>query len=93
MSHTKRIYNKRLKKAQRFNIDDGKIHLWVGIPYTKRSWVCMGRCRMCRDPNREPRLVRKRTKEQLRFELKIELKDFKNENKLEHNQLEHNQLE
>lgn len=83
MSHTKRIYNKRLKKAQRFNIDDGKMHLFVGIPLTIRSWVCMGRCKMCRDPNREPRLVRKRTKEQFRLELEWEMNDLKNENQLE----------
>ncbi len=75
MSHTNRIYNNpRLKKAQRFNLDDGQIHMFVGIPLTRRSWICMGRCRLCRDPNREPRLIRKRTKEQLRFELKNELK-------------------
>lgn len=79
VSHTKRIYNKRLKKAQRFNLDDGKIHLFIGIPLTRKSFICMGRCKMCRDPNREPRLVRKRTKEQLRFELKSELKSDKNE--------------
>lgn len=74
MSHTKRIYNKRLKKAQRFNLDDGKMHLFVGIPLTIRSWICMGRCPMCKDHNRDPRLVRKRTKEQFRFELENELK-------------------
>lgn len=73
MSHTKRIYNRRLKKAQRFNLDDKGIHLWIGIPYTRRSWICMGRCPMCRDPNREPKIIRKRAKEQLRFELKDEL--------------------
>ena len=74
MSHTRRIYNNpRLKKAQRFNLDDGDIHVFVGIPYTIRSWVCMGRCPTCRDPNREPRLIRKKTKERLRFELKNEL--------------------
>ena len=85
MSHTLRIYNNpRLKKAQRFNIDDREIHLWIGIPYTRRSFICMGRCKMCRDPNREPRLVRKRTKEQLRFDLKSELNDSSNyENQLE----------
>jgi hypothetical protein len=84
MSHTMRIYNNpRLKKAQRFNIDDGKMHLFVGIPLTRRSWICMGRCRMCRDPNREPRLIRKRTKEQFRFELKSEWDDQKNEDQLE----------
>lgn len=75
MSHTIRIYNNpRLKKAQRFNLDDEKMHLFVGIPLTKRSWICMGRCPMCRDHNRDPRLIRKRTKEQFRFELENELK-------------------
>jgi hypothetical protein len=74
-----RIYNKRLKKAQRFNLDDGKMHLFVGIPLTRRSWICMGKCRLCRDPNREPRLIRKRIKEQFRFELKSELNVSKNE--------------
>ncbi len=73
MSHTKRIYNKRLKKAQRFNLDDGDIHLFIGIPLTRRSWICMGHCAMCRDHNREPRLLRKRKKEQFRLELKKEL--------------------
>lgn len=76
MSHTKRIYNNpRLKKAQRFNLDDEQIHYWVGIPLTFRSWICMGRCRYCRDPNREPRLVRKRLKEQFRLEVKDEFGD------------------
>ena len=76
MSHTRRIYNNpRLKKTQRFSIDDGDIHLWVGIPYTFKSWICMGRCPICRDPNREPRLVRKRAKERLRLELKSELEN------------------
>lgn len=76
MSHTRRIYNNpKLNKAQRFNIDDGEIHLWIGIPYTIRSWICMGRCPMCRDPNREPRLLRKRRKEHLRLELKSELEN------------------
>lgn len=73
MSHTIRIYNKRLKKAQRFNLDDGNMHLAIGIPLTRRSWVCMGKCRICRDRNREPRLVRKRTKEQFRLELRREM--------------------
>lgn len=75
MSHTKRIYNNpRLKKAQRYNVDDNEMHIIIGIPYSrKRSWICMGRCPMCRDHNREPRLVRKRRKEQFRFELRNEL--------------------
>lgn len=73
MSHTTRIYNRRLKKAQRVNLDDGELHVFIGIPLTVRSWICMGRCPMCRDHNREPRLIRKRTKERLRLELKSEL--------------------
>lgn len=77
MSHTRRIYNNpRLKKAQRFNLDDGKMHLFVGIPLTRRSFICMGRCKMCRDPKREPRLIRKRIMEQFRFELKNELESY-----------------
>ena len=83
MSHTKRIYNRRLKKAQRFNLDDGEIHPFIGIPLTIRSWICMGRCVMCRDSNKEPRLLRKRAKEQCRFELKSEFVDVINENQLE----------
>jgi hypothetical protein len=80
MSHTQRIYNRRLKKAQRFNIDDGEIHLFVGIPLTRRSWICMGRCKMCRDHNREPKLIRRRTREQFRLDLKSELDSVQNEN-------------
>lgn len=77
MSRTKRIYNNpRLKKAQRYNLDDGIIHLIVGIPYTRRSYICMGKCPYCRDHNRDRRLIRKRTKEQFRFELKCELKNL-----------------
>lgn len=82
MSRTKRIYNRRLKKAQRFNWDAPPIKNEigiiindniVGIPYTRKSFICMGRCSMCRDPNKEPRLIRKRLKEQFRFDLKNEL--------------------
>ncbi len=81
MSHTIRIYNNpRLKKTQRYNLDDisdidpfFKTHInrQVGIPYTHRSWICMGKCPSCRDPNREPRLIRKRVKEQFRLELEL----------------------
>lgn len=90
MSHTRRIYNNpRLKKAQRYNVDDGQMHSAVGIPLTIRSWICMGKCRMCRDPAREPRLIRKRTKEQFRLELKSELKgEFESEFKSEMSDIE-----
>ncbi len=83
MSHTTRIYNNpRIKKAQRYNIDnqDDIEHILgthtsqqVGIPLTKRSWICMGKCPMCRDHNKETYLVRKRMKDRLRFELTKEI--------------------
>lgn len=83
MSHTTRIYNNpRIKKAQRYNLDNLEdidpvlgTHMWqqVGIPLTRRSWICMGKCPMCRDHNKEPRVVRKRIQEQLKLELKDEL--------------------
>ena len=85
MSHTTRIYNNpRIKKAQRYNIDDlDDVHpllgthtsQMVGIPLTKRSWICMGKCPMCRDHNKETYVIRKRMKEQLRLELKNEIGD------------------
>ena len=42
------------------------------IALGRRSWVCMGRCPQCRDKNREPSLIRKRTKEEFRYELQLE---------------------
>ncbi len=86
MSHTTRIYNNpRIKKAQRYNIDNlDDIHpllgthtsQQVGIPLTKRSWICMGKCPMCRNRDKEPYLVRKRMKTQLRLELINEIGDY-----------------
>lgn len=83
MTHTTRIYNNpRIKKAQRYNVDNREdIHpllriytdRMIGIPLTKRSWLCMGKCKVCRDPNREPRLLRKKRKEQFRLQLRSEL--------------------
>ncbi len=83
MTRTMRIYNNpNIKKAQRYNLDDMNdihpllgIHInqQVGIPYTRQSWICMGKCKMCRDKNKEPKLIRKRNKEQFRFELKLEM--------------------
>ena len=80
MSHTIRIYNRRLRKAQRYDLNKpimGEFGIIVnpstGIPYTFRSYICMGRCSFCRDPNKETRLIRKRKKEQFRFDLKKEL--------------------
>lgn len=57
MSDTIRIYNK-------------PNHL---LPQTNRSWICMGRCPLCRDPNKEPRAIRRKHKAQFRHELPDEL--------------------
>lgn len=83
MSHTFRIYNNpRIKKAQRYNIDDTnylypslklRSYRMVGLPLTHKSWICMGHCKMCCDPKLEQRKLRKQRKEQLRFRLKEEL--------------------
>ncbi len=69
MSRTKRIYNNPRLKAPRYNLDDGQPHIIHGIPYTIRSWVCMGHCRQFRDSNK--RVIRKRNKEQFKLELKL----------------------
>ena len=69
LSRTKRIYNRRLKKAQRTNLDDMQVHIIHGIPLTRRSQICMGRCPECRDHNKEPRIIRKRAKEEFRLQL------------------------
>ena len=77
MSRTRRIYNRRLKKAQRRDLSlpiyvNGIYINKVGFPYTRRQYICMGRCKMCRDPNKEQKLLRKRRREQFRFDLKNE---------------------
>ena len=83
MSHTIRIYNNpRLKKTQRYNLDDTldidpffrvSIKRQTGLPFTKRSWICMGKCPCCRDHNKDQRKLRKQREEQLRFQLREEL--------------------
>ena len=75
MSRTKRIYNNPRIKAARYNLDDKEIHLCHGIPFTWRSWICMGRCPMCRDPSKEPKAIRNKNKADLRLQLKHELTD------------------
>lgn len=79
MSRTKRIYNRRLKKAQRDNIHlptyiNGIYINRTGFPLTWRSFICMGNCRMCKDHTKDQRLLRKKRKEQFRFDLRNELK-------------------
>ena len=44
-----------------------------GLPLTLRAWICMGRCPMCRDYNKEPRTIRRRLKARFRYELPDEL--------------------
>ena len=79
MSRTKRIYNNPRIKAPRYNIDDGELRIAHGIPYTKRSWICMGRCPQCRNPEQEPKAIRKRNKAELRIQL---LREFSGGTKL-----------
>jgi len=87
MSRTRRIYNNpRLKKTKRYYWDAPEIiderggviipinNVIVGFPYTKYKQLCMGRCSMCRDANKEQRKLRKQRKEQFRFELAEEMK-------------------
>ena len=81
MSRTKRIYNNPiLKKTQRYYIDnlpnDEILSPWaqgviinVGIPFTYRSWICMGHCPQCRNHDKDYKIIRKRNKEELRREL------------------------
>ena len=73
MSRTKRIYNNPRIKAPRYNIDDGETHIVHGIPFTRRSWICMGRCPQCRSPEQEPKAIRRRNKDELRIQLSREL--------------------
>jgi hypothetical protein len=73
MTHTIRIYNrKHIKKAQRYNVDDGLLHVISGIPYSRKSLVCMGHCKICRDHNKDQKKIRKQRKEQFRLSLKYE---------------------
>ncbi len=78
MSHTKRIYNRILKKAQRYNwdisgYDENGVRInHVGIPFTWRSFICMGHCPHHRDPGIDQRTIRKKRKVQFRFDLRKE---------------------
>lgn len=81
MSRTKRIYNRKLKKAQRYNIhssgyDNNGVRINnVGIPFTFRSFLCMGHCRIHRkNPGLDQKTLRKKRKEQFRFDLRNESK-------------------
>ena len=84
MTHTKRIYNNpNIKKAQRYLATPNEIQIhpiirmqsdrMIGIPYTRYSSICMGRCPACRDHTKEQRLLRKQRKEQFRLQLRNEL--------------------
>ena len=89
MSHTKRIYNNpKLKKTHRHYWDAPEIiderganipinNVIYGFPYTKYKQLCMGRCKMCRDHNKEQRKLRKQRKSQFRLQLKEELQCLK----------------
>lgn len=86
MSKTIRIYNrKNLKKAQRYNLDEPEKNLvginsyrCVGIPFTIRSWICMGNCPMCKDPSNSTKQRRLSYKNELLLQLKEEKDLLKN---------------
>lgn len=77
MSGTIRIYNrKNLKKAQRYNLDEPEKNLvgvnnyrCVGIPFTIRSWICMGNCPMCKDETKSTKHRRLNYKEIMNIEI------------------------
>ncbi|NOR84535.1 hypothetical protein GQ473_00310 [archaeon] len=72
MTRTRRIYNNpNLKKTPRSHIDEGE-YIPRGIPFTRRSWICMGMCRGCRDPEKDPRAIRNKMKSQFKFQLMYE---------------------
>ena len=78
MSETIRIYNKsNLKKAQRYDLDNPEENLvgknnyrHVGIPLTRRSWICMGNCKMCKDDANSTKHRRLNDKEIMKIEIK-----------------------
>ena len=88
MSNTIRIYNKlNLKKTQRYNLDDiikkfkeGDITCIVnnGIPFTRRSWICMGNCKYCKENANSTKHRRLIYKNELALELKEENELLKN---------------
>lgn len=88
MGHTIRIYNrKNLKKTPRYNLDDPRytgdlktsmekqlpIPHCNGMPLTHRSWICMGKCPMCTDPDNEPSHKRKVRKQEFKKTIEDEI--------------------
>jgi 5-methylcytosine-specific restriction endonuclease McrA len=95
MTHTLRIYNKKIKKAQRNNCyhpeekdfdemtDEEKCNFVKdplrnsigsnGIYYHPYAQVCMGRCSMCRDPDKDQKHIRKHKKSEFRHIIALEL--------------------
>ena len=81
MGHTERIYNRKIKKAQRNNCYHPEEKVWGemseeeqfefcnntlknsigsnGIYYHPYAQVCMGHCKMCKDPHKDQHHLRK----------------------------------
>lgn len=88
MSNTIRIYNKlNLKKTQRYNLDkiikkfkEGDITCIgnTGIPFTIRSWICMGNCKYCKEDANSTKHRRLNYEKELVLELKEEKELLKN---------------
>ena len=89
MSKTIRIYNrKNLKKTPRYDLDeinrkfketdDISYITNIGLPYTKKSWICMGHCSCCKDQSNSTKHRRLNYKKELALELKEEKELLKN---------------
>ena len=89
MTRTIRIYNNpNLKKTPRYNLDEinkkfletGEVsHITnTGIPFTKKSWICVGNCKYCKDPSNSTKQRRLSYKNELLLQLKEEKDLLKN---------------
>lgn len=84
MSHTKRIYNKKIRKCHRINLNDNTVKnikeidfrnsLWnsiheYGLVYHPFRQLCMGHCSGCKDHSRDQKHLRKIRARDFRREL------------------------
>ena len=76
MSRTRRIYNKIVKKAHRYNVVfhnfTNSIHEY-GLAYHPYRALCMGYCDSCKDPNLDQKHQRKIRKQEFMRALDMEM--------------------
>ena len=79
MSRTLRIYNRKIKKCHRANVNDcvvrdfrnslrNSIH-YYGLVYHPYRQLCMGHCPSCRDHSKDQKHLRKKRAREFRREL------------------------